>query len=115
MTHRFILGLLTLCPSLALADVQEIALTRIDTSFVSATMKTYSLDGQVHSVLIEAKTDYGDDLPYVFIACEFPKEDCVSHLVGDTYRYLLQADETQIRLITQSTEDDFETIDVFGR
>ena len=58
MRVKHFAAFLAIWPTLGVADVKSDRLSLIDTSFVTASMKTYFLDGTVHSVLIEAKTDY---------------------------------------------------------
>lgn len=94
------------------AEVSRANLAPLQTDFVRGTLHEYHHDGFTHSVFIEAGTDYGDTLPYLF-TCPAPSVQCVMALEGDDYRYLLDRGETTVTIVTQSTTDDFTVINVF--
>lgn len=110
--RNLLLAAIGVCPSVAIADVEATNLVPLATDFVSAEMRTYSHEGQTHSILIEAKTDYGDDLPYLF-NCTHPAVQCRMEFAQDEYRYLLDIRDGVVTIVTQSTTDDFTNTDTF--
>ena len=109
------LSLMTLS-NVAIADVVRCDLNPTgDTGFVTGQLRVYHHEDIVHSAFVEAKTDYGDDLPYVFL-CE---ANCTMSPVGDDYKYSLRfsgdpRQPDQVVLLTESRTDNFSAQDVFA-
>jgi hypothetical protein len=110
--RNLLLAAIGVCPTVAIADVEATTLVPLATDLVSAEMRTYSHEGQTHSILIEAQTGYGDDLPYLF-NCTHPAVQCRMEFAQDEYRYLLDIRDGVVTIVTQGTTDDFTNIDTF--
>lgn len=110
--RNLLLAAIGVCPSVAISEFEATTLVPLATDFVSAEMRTYSYEGQAHSILIEAKTDYGDDLPFLF-NCTHPAVQCRMEFAQDEYRYLLDIRDGVVTIVTQSTTDDFTNTDTF--
>ncbi|WP_428514701.1 hypothetical protein [Roseovarius sp.] len=100
----------------AAAAVTECSLAPADgTSLVSGVLRIYAHDGAVHSAFLETRTEYGDDLPYVFI-CDGA---CRMDMAGDDYVYALEVGPSlsgpeRVSLVTRARADDFTALDRFA-
>ncbi len=100
----------------AAAAVTECSLAPADgTSLVSGVLRIYAHDGVVHSAFLETRTEYGDDLPYVFI-CDGA---CRMDMTGDDYVYALEVGPSlsgpeSVSLVTRARADDFAAVDQFA-
>lgn len=103
-------------PWAATADITTCELTPAEAhDFVSGSLRIYSdEDGFIHSILLEGRTDYEDDIPYLF-SCDI---NCVMDLEGDIYTYRLlvtpggSRPET-VKLKTSARDRDFRSDDTF--
>lgn len=77
----------------------------MESEFVSAEMRTYTHDEFTHSILLEAETDYGDTLPYLF-SCAQSAEGCEMHLDGEEVMYSLEIEDGIVTLVTNDTAFD---------
>ncbi|WP_373353183.1 hypothetical protein [Pseudoroseicyclus sp. CXY001] len=110
---------MVLCGALAatpaMADVTACTLTPNEKSgLASAELRIFHYEDFVHSIVLEARTEYGDDLPYLFV-CE---TTCAMEMKGDLDRYRLTLEGAplapeRVVLETEGLQDDFTHSDIF--
>jgi len=100
----------------AAADVLRCVLNpNVETGYVSASMAVYNFKGVVHSIFVEAQTDYGDHLPYLF-SCGV---NCVMRLPEDGAEYFLVLEPDAqspitVTIKTVSNDQSFKSTDIFS-